>query len=257
MSDYFASYYDAVINWNKRLAREMPLLVELAREAGGRVMVPACGTGGHVVALAQQGFDVLGFDADAGMAEFAHRRIETAAEAISAAHGKAEVRTLPMEGAADLREEFGIAFCLGNALPGLCAEGQLLAALQGVASALRPGGVLLTQNLNYDRRWRQRISQFPLLTGETSSEEILLVKVAEYHSDYINFHAMFLTREKPDGKWQAHARASRQMPLFQKLLTATAIHAGLGNVAFWGDFNRTPFDLESSNDLILTAHKPA
>src|SRR5271157_4181052 len=141
MSNNFASYYDAIINWKKRLAREMPLLEELARPAGARVLVPACGTGGHVVALAQQGFNVLGFDADAGMVEFTRRRIETAVATIAAAHGKAEVRLLTLEGAAKLHEEFGAAFCLGNALPGLSAEGQLLAALRGVANALHPGGI--------------------------------------------------------------------------------------------------------------------
>ena len=36
MPTNFASYYDAVINWKKRLAREMPLLEELARQAGGK-----------------------------------------------------------------------------------------------------------------------------------------------------------------------------------------------------------------------------
>ena len=250
-----ASYYDAVINWKKRLAREMPLLEELARPAGGRVLVPACGTGGHVVALAQQGFSVLGFDADAGMVEFTRRRIESAAVAIAAAHGKAEVRLLTMEGAADLPAEFAAAFCLGNALPGLSAEGQLLAGLRGVASALGPGGIFLTQNLNYDLRWQQRISQFPLLNGETPREEILLVKVAEYHADYLNFHALFLAREKPNGKWQAHARTSRQIPLFQKLLTSLATQAGLADFTFWGDFARTPFDLEGSHDLIVAARK--
>jgi SAM-dependent methyltransferase len=199
MSTRFASYYDAVINWPKRLARELPLLESIAHEAGGRVLVPACGTGGHVVALAQQGFEVLGFDADAEMLEFARRRIESNATAITAAHGTAEVRLLPMEAAADLHEEFGAAFCLGNPLPGLTADGQLLAALRGVAGALRPGGIFLTQNLNYDLRWQQQVSQFPLLAGETVGEEVLLVKVADYHSDYINFHSMFLTREKPSG----------------------------------------------------------
>jgi SAM-dependent methyltransferase len=253
----FASYYDAVINWKKRLAREMPLLEELARQAAGRVLVPACGTGGHVVALAQQGFNVLGFDADAGMVEFTRRRIEAAAGAIAAAHGKAEVTLLTMEGAAELPAEFAAAFCLGNALPGLSAEGQLLAALRGVASALRPGGIFLTQNLNYDLRWQQRISQFPLLNGETPREEILLVKVAEYHADYINFHAMFLAREKPAGKWQAQARTSRQIPLFQKLLIDLATQAGMGDFSFWGDFARTPFALEGSHDLIVAARKQA
>ena len=64
MQPNLAEYYDAVMNWEKRLGREMPLLEELAREAGPKVLVPACGTGGHVGALAERGFQVLGFDVD-------------------------------------------------------------------------------------------------------------------------------------------------------------------------------------------------
>jgi SAM-dependent methyltransferase len=252
----FATYYDAVINWEKRLAREMPLLVELARQAGGRVLVPACGTGGHVVALAQQGFDVLGFDADDGMVETTRRKIEAATAEIAAASGRAEARLLTMEDANTLRAEFGAAFCLGNPLPGITDQVRLISALRGVANALAPGGTFLTQNLNYDLRWNQKVSQFPLLTGETPGEEFLLVKVAEYHADYINFHAMFLVREKPAGKWQEQHRTSRQIPLFQKLLIDIATQAGLGEFISWGDFARTPFDIEKSHDLILAARKP-
>jgi hypothetical protein len=189
------------------------------------------------------------------MVEFTRRRIATATDAIAAAHGKAEVRLVTMEQATDLPAHFAAAFCLGNALPGLSAEGQLLAALRGIASNLRPGGIFLTQNLNYDSRWQQQISQFPLLTGETPREEVLLVKMAEHHADHIKFHAMFLAREKPTGKWQAHTRTSRQIPLFQKHLTDLATQAGLGDFSFWGDFARTPFEPQGSHDLIFFARK--
>jgi SAM-dependent methyltransferase len=210
-----------------------------------------------VVALAQQGFDVLGFDADADMVEFTRRRIETASADIAAARGEAEAQLLTMEDAVTLPAKFGAAFCLGNPLPGLFGQNQLLTALRGIASALAPGGIFLTQNLNYDLRWKQRVSQSPLLTGKTPGEEILLVKVAEYHADHINFHAMFLAREKPAGQWEAHARTSRQIPLFQTLLTNLATQAGLDDFTFWGDFARTPFDIEKSHDLILAARNTA
>jgi len=255
MPTNLAPYYDAVINWKKRLARELPLLEEVAHAAGSRILVPACGTGGHVVALAERGLEALGFDADAGAVEFTRRRINSAAGDIARARGKAEVRQLTMENTADLRAEFDAAFCLGNALPGLSAEGQLLAALRGVASVLRKGGIFLTQNLNYDLRWKQRTSEFPLLTGETPREEILLVKFADYQADHINFHAQFLAREKPAGKWQVHPRSSRQIPLFQKLLSDLAAQAALGEFSFWGDYVRSPFDPKNSRDLIFAARK--
>ena len=82
-----------------------------------------------------------------------------------------------------------------------------------------------------------------------------MVKVAEYHPDHINFHTVFLAREKPEGKWQAHARTSRQIPLTQELLARLAMHAGLGDFTRWGDFARTPFDLEQSHDLVFLAQR--
>src|SRR5690348_13189509 len=78
MPSSFAHHYDAIINWKKRLARELPLLLNVAREAGGRILVPGCGSGGHVLALAQHGFNVLGFDADEGMADTTQRKIDAA-----------------------------------------------------------------------------------------------------------------------------------------------------------------------------------
>ena len=255
MSPNFAEYYGAVIDWEKRLAREMSLLEGLARQGGSRVLVPACGTGGHVVALAQRGFHVLGFDADEDAVEFTRRRIESSASSIAAAAGEASVRVLKMEEAQQLGPAYDAAFCLGNALPGLSAAGQLPAAIQGVAGALRPGGVFLTQNLNYDRRWQEKAHWFPPLSGQTAREEVLLVKFADYEPEFINFHAMFLTRERPAGRWQAHVRTSRQIPLSQHRLAQLLREAGFGNLRFWGDYAKSPFDPAKSNDLIVAAER--
>jgi SAM-dependent methyltransferase len=255
MAPNFAEYYDAVINWEKRLARELPLLEELARGAGRQVLVPACGTGGHVVALARRGFSVLGFDADEDMVAFARQRISQEAKAIAAAGGEANVSLLKMEEAGELGPTYDAAFCLGNALPGISGEGQLLAALKGIAGALRAGGLFLTQNLNYDLRWKEKTPWFPLLAGETAGEEVLLVKFASYEQQAINFHAMFLTREKARGKWQSHVRSSQQIPLFRTLLAQLLTEAGFGKLQFWGDYAQAPFDPAKSNDLVVEAEK--
>ena len=255
MPSNFAEYYDAVINWEKRLAREMPLLEELARGAGPRVLVPACGTGGHVAALAERGFRVLGFDADEDAVAFAQQRINQDADAISAAGGEAKVSLLKMEQAGELGPTHDEAYCLGNALPGISGEGQLLAALKGIAGALRAGGILLTQNLNYDLRWKEKAHWFPLLSGETAKEEVLLVKFADYEQEAINFHAMFLVREKAGAKWQSHVRSSRQIPLFRSLLAQLLTQAGFGKVRFWGDYAQAPFDPAKSNDLLVEGEK--
>ena len=255
MPTNLAEYYDCVINWEKRLAREMPLLEELARNAGRRVLVPACGTAGHVVALAKRGFSVLGFDADADALTVARARIESQMKSIEAAAGEARVKQLTMEEAGQLGPHFDAAFCLGNALPGLSAPGQLRAAFKGMAAALRPGGIFFTQNLNYDLRWQQKTRWFPVLSGETKGEEVLLVKFADYEADLINFHAMFLSRQKSGGKWESVVKTSRQIPLFQARLTEALTQAGFGKLQFWGNYRKAPFDAEKSSDLIVLAEK--
>jgi SAM-dependent methyltransferase len=248
-----ARYFDCVIPWERRLKREMPLLEELARSAGSRVLIPACGTGGHVVALAARGFDVRGFDIDEDALLIAREKIVAASSSSVLSGGKAEVRLLEMARASDLGTQYDIAFVLGNALPGMSHPGQLLAALRGVAGALRPGGIMVTQNLNYDFRWREKTQFFPVLSGQTEDEDVLLVKFADYDEEFINFHAMFLARPRPDGAWQSHIRSSRHVPLFKDRLSAVLTEAGFEGFRFWGDFSRTPFDLAKSNDLVVLA----
>jgi SAM-dependent methyltransferase len=250
-----AEYYDCIINWEKRLAREMPLLEELARNAGRRVLVPACGTGGHVMALAQRGFSVLGFDPDADALSIARARVDAHTESIKAAGGEALLRQLTMEEAGQLSPNYDAAFCLGNALPGVSAPGQLRAALAGMAAALRPGGIFFTQNLNYDLRWREKARWFPVLSGETADEEVLLVKFADYETELINFHAMFLARNKPGGKWESTVRTRQQIPLLRARLAELMTAAGFEKLSFWGDYRKSPFDAEKSTDLIVLAEK--
>lgn len=255
MSPNRAEYFDCVMPWATRLAREMPLLEGLVREAGPKVLVPACGTGGHVVALAQRGFNVLGFDADEEALDIARRKIEAGAPLIAGAGGQARVQQLMMENASALGPVHDVAFCLGNALPGLSAPGQLLAALKGIAGALRPKGLLLTQNLNYDRRWKEKARFFPVLSGETAEEEVLLVKFADYEEQSINFHAMYLARKKTKGKWESTVRTSRQTPLFASVLSNVLQEAGFANLRLWGDYARSPFDPQKSNDLLIAASR--
>jgi glycine/sarcosine N-methyltransferase len=250
-----AQYFDAVISWERRLAREVPLLEELGRKAGRRVLLPACGTGGHVVALAELGFEVLGLDIDEDALAIARHKIAEARSAIAARGGHAEVQHLNMTDASSLSTLYDSAFCLGNALPSMSAPGQLLAALRGVAGALRRGGVFFTQNLNFDLRWRERTPFFPLLSGTTEDEEVLLIKFADYDAEFINFHGMFLFRPKSGGTWQSQVRNSRWIPLFRDRLLDLLSQAGFSDFVCWGSYARVPFDMTNSPDLLVHTQK--
>lgn len=160
-----------------------------------------------------------------------------------------------MDRAAELGKRFDAAFCLGNALPGMSAPGQLLAAMRGVGGALRPGGTFFTQNLDYDLRWQEKTQFFPVLSGATEEEEVLLVKFADYGAEFINFHAMFLSRPKSGGTWQSQVRTSRWTPLFRDRLLDLLSQAGFVDFVCWGDYAQAPFDAARSPDLLVYAQK--
>ncbi|HYM10841.1 MAG TPA: class I SAM-dependent methyltransferase [Bryobacterales bacterium] len=236
-----AKYYDYLIDWSARLAREIPFLAELI--PGKRVLVAACGTGGHLPALAAAGFEVTGIDSDAEMVEIARSK------------SACRVEQLALEDCLRLGQNFAAVLCLGNVLPNLPEPGRMETAIAQMHAVLAPGGVCFTQNLNYDRRWREKARFFPLLSGRKGKEEIVLFKFADYGESYIDFHTAFVSRPAADSRWTSTVESSRQRPVFQQDLERACRLAGFRELRAWGSYGGEPFDIERSSDLLLAAWK--
>jgi 2-polyprenyl-3-methyl-5-hydroxy-6-metoxy-1,4-benzoquinol methylase len=66
--DALAVDYDRFVNWEGRLSHELPFFVSLFERHGvRRVLDVACGTGHHAIALAQEGYQVVGADLSRAM----------------------------------------------------------------------------------------------------------------------------------------------------------------------------------------------
>lgn len=236
-----AKYYDYLIDWNVRLAREIPFLTRLI--PGKRVLVAACGTGGHLPALEGAGFEVAGIDSDAEMVEIARSK------------GAIRVERLTLEECSQLDQRFDAVLCLGNVLPNLSEPGRMEKAIAEMYDVLVPGGVFFTQNLNYDRRWREKTRFFPLLAGRKGEEDILLFKFADYGDSWIDFHTVFFSRPAAGSRWTSTVETSRQRPVFQEDLESACRLAGFRKSQAWGGYGGEPFDAERSSDLLFAAWK--
>src|SRR4030042_845513 len=146
MYDIFSSDYDRFVDWQGRLAIELPFITEKLPERGARVVLDAAtGTGMHAIALAQLGYQASGADISRGMVERARMNASSAG-----------VQTrFDIAGFGTLAQTFGsCAFdallCLGNSLPHLLSHPDLDQALVDFAACLKPGGLLLIQNRNFD-----------------------------------------------------------------------------------------------------------
>jgi glycine/sarcosine N-methyltransferase len=249
-----APLFDLMTDWEARLAGEGPFLRHYLESQGAvRVLDAACGSGGHSLALARWGYRASGADASPVMVALAEGKARAAELQIP--YVVAGLGHLPatLAGA----EPFDAVLCLGNSLPHLLTQGDLVAALQGMAQVLRPGGLLITQNLNYDLRWQTRPRSLALQSGVLDGQEHLVWRFADYDlaAERIAFHiAVFRNTETG---WSVQTHTTPQRPLFQTDLLAGLAAAGFGAAHSFGKMILPPpaFDLDSSPDLVVVAEK--
>jgi SAM-dependent methyltransferase len=98
---------------------------------GRRLLDAACGTGKSFLPFLRRGYDVTAFDISPGMVELARTKAPGAELFV------ADLRTLETMG------RFDLITCLDDSLNYLTGDGELDAALAGLAANLAPGGVLV------------------------------------------------------------------------------------------------------------------
>ncbi len=183
--DVFSTDYDRFVNWPGRLAVELPFIEGQIRETAGsrpaKVLDSACGTGMHAIALAQHGFITAGADLSAGMVT---RAGVNAAEAgvtskfLTAGFGELNeaFRSSPLH-------PFDTVLCLGNSLPHLLSSQALDQALVDFAACLRPGGLLLVQNRNFDAVLARRERWMEPQSHTAGTTDRIFLRFYDYEPD--------------------------------------------------------------------------
>jgi glycine/sarcosine N-methyltransferase len=243
--DRLARFYDTMNDWPARLAFEGPFIRRLLEDChAGSILDAACGTGQHALALQEAGYRVTGADASQQMVR--------QAEANATARGL----TVPFHTArfAELPDLFGPSFdavlCLGNSLPHVTTDPELEASLQGMLRVLRPGGLLLLHNLNYDRRWVERPRFMKLDSGVVDGREVLVWRLADYTEAGIIFHTALFERGE-SGRWEVHVDSTPQKPLFNRPLQDLLRRLGCVDIRAFGNLQGELFVANQSGDLVL------
>ena len=147
--------------------------------------------------------------------------------------------------------------CLGNSLPHLLTQDDLVAALRGMAGVLRTGGALVLQNLNYDLRWQGQPRWFMAQGGVLDGQEVLVWRFADYDAPAgrIAFHIALFRKDAPNWKVEVHTTPHR--PLFRADLLAALTEAGFIEPCTYGRMARPDetFDVSRSGDLVVVAKK--
>jgi glycine/sarcosine N-methyltransferase len=246
-----APVFDVMTNWEERLAGEGPFLRAVLSGAGAKqVLDAACGSGGHTLALASWGYHAAGADISDGMVDLARAKALRAGLEVP----------FTVAGLAGLAEHFPPAsfdavLCLGNSLPHLLTQADLVQGLQGMAHVLRPGGVVVTQALNYDLRWRTQPRFFGVQSGMQEGKQVLVWRFADYDvaAERILFHVALFS-QSPDG-WSVEVQTTPQRPIWQRDMLAALASAGFERASSYGSMTwpAPPFDAYGSGDLVMVA----
>jgi 2-polyprenyl-3-methyl-5-hydroxy-6-metoxy-1,4-benzoquinol methylase len=256
MYDQFASEYDRFVNWQNRLSLEIPLLKKLLpkpslKKAGPiKILDAACGTGMHVLALANAGFEMVG-------ADFSHEMIARARQ--NARDAGLQIQFEPI-GFGSLSTFFGKAIfdailCLGNSLPHLLKKDEIYAALADFHACLRPGGLLIIQNRNFDDVMRQRDRWMEPQTYQEGESQWIFQRFYDFNPDgTIQFNVVNLKKDA-DGPWQPTVLSTLLSPMLQADLTAALTKSGFKELQSFGSLGGETFHPQNSGNLVITAQK--
>jgi glycine/sarcosine N-methyltransferase len=251
MYDSLSADYDRFVNWPARLAAELPLLEKELTTAGARTILDAaCGTGRHAIELARRGFAVCAADLSAGMIAQAQANAEAAGAAVRFEQaGFGEMKRV-FEPAA-----FDALLCLGNSLPHVQNLSGLTLALKDFYGCLKPGGLLILQNRNFDRVLAARERWIDPQSSAEEGREWLFLRFYDFETDgSIAFHIVTLRRET-GGDWSQSVSSTRLWPLVESGLTGALAAAGFEKIERYGSMRGEPFDKRTSPDLILAAKR--
>jgi SAM-dependent methyltransferase len=252
--------YDRFVNWERRLASELPFIETQLQAVGARhVLDVACGTGRHALALAQRGYQVVGADLSAGMIERARKNARALATAVSPAN--AGEAAFVVAGFGELARADGALIgrtdailCLGSSLPHVLTEADLQAAVDDWHAVLRLGGLVLVQNRNMDMVLSKRERWMPVQQRTADGREWLFVRFYDFDEGGLTFNVVTLERSVGE-PWVQRVDATRLTPWRREQLVAALDRAGFVEIECYGDLAGGAFDEASSGNLVLVARR--
>jgi SAM-dependent methyltransferase len=232
MYDQIADIYLEIFPLNQAFLRFLP---DYLPGPGAAVLDLGCGPGDYVDTLSRSGYRAVGIDSSQQMITQAQ------------AQKQGRFHHYAFDEINQLTGTFDCVYCVGNSLSYL-SEDALPSFLKDMQRLLKKAGHFILQVVNWDQHDKIRASNFPvnhLSAGRTFHRRYEWIDRAE-----VIFHTEIRKENEIIGTWAA--------PLYPKYTSAVADAlqtAGLSIGGQFGDYQKSPFDPQSSPALILAAQK--
>jgi len=202
-----AGLYDVFVDWKGRLGREMPGLAARLRAAGAeRVLDAGCGTGRHVGALLEAGFDARGADVSEDM--LAQARALTGAPERFFGWRMGEAPPVDLVAAGP----FDAIVCLGNVWPQLLPAAAVDGTLHAFRALLKPGGLALVGLKAVAVRKGTKNPYMPLLKRTHEGKALFFVRFVDFDlppsdedgTELCDFHMVVVGEDEGGVHHRAH-----------------------------------------------------
>jgi len=241
-----APYYDLFINWVNRLESEIPFILKSCGKprSGLRALDIGCGTGYHLRALQQAGFEVQGMEPSKALREQAVRNLPGTT-----------VSPLKMERLPSFAGTHGpwdLVICLGNTLPHL-PESLLRKFCRALYQALNQKGVAVIHLLGYEKILKNRPGKLPVKTIEVTEAVYRFERSYEYKKDHLAFNIEVFRDDILLGE-------DREIlyPVTARKLRGVLSGAGFREIRLYGAFDHeVEYTPESDNLVAVLIKHPA
>jgi len=236
----FAYDYDEFGPIDEYLGDEKTFFNKIFTEHGvQKVLDCACGTGQHLLMLAQSGYKVWGSDYSPSMLEVARKNLQK--RNISIPLHQCDFRFL--------EREFDITFdaiiCLTNSLPHLHTDEDLLLALRSMRNRLNKSGLLvLTQGTTH---YTLTLPSIEVVVNRPDFSRVF-VKERNERFQIIHVLDLFHSPERLESNQYDIVYRILLDEDYKRLLP----QAGFTNIRVYGDYSMTPYN-DKSRRLIVVA----
>lgn len=253
-----ASDYDTFVNWDARLAREIPFFRRVFESVDAHTLIDVgAGSARHSIEFAAAGMSVDAVDPDDSMLSQAEANIARAAERIAESAG--ELR-LVRAGFGELeRRGLGPAdalICTGNALPHVEGLQGLRSTLADFSAVIRPGGVLVLHLLNHTKLLGAKARAITPVVREVAEGTRVFLRIIDYpdSGEFLDFDFVTLTRDAA-GVWDLASRRSPHTALPFSVLQGELSAAGFAQIEAFGNHDAKPFDAQTDESVIVVARR--
>jgi SAM-dependent methyltransferase len=249
MFEAFAPFYEIMIDWETRLARESPMFQRIFQSVHAkRVLDAACGPGRHAALFARWGLEVSASDISAAMVDRA------------AATAKAQGATVDLCQAsfADVSQAFPVPFdaviCTGNSLSAAGKRATVAAGIAEFYKATRPGGTVVLQVLNYELFSPGESVYAEPLARTALGQNYIFLKVFRRAGTSCDLDIVVL-QQGANELWTRTVFKEKLLVLDEAALVEMTEKAGYVRIMLYGGPDMAPFDRKKSEHLIVVARK--